>query len=145
MSRKHRLIPQVVVTVNLTGNGLPLGRTIVKYSYANPPTPLSLHKSDPCSVKAPTPYYTIFALDYSSTAAGWHFRKHIVMCDNLKLITHYRAANRLSMTTLYEMPDIGQYSFYLMFENSITGACWSTDPQESNSTPPHEDNIPGVE
>lgn len=136
MSRHDHLIPQIIVIVSIDDSTIPPG---VSYTYTDPGNefyPGPIIATPLCQISAYPPYDVIYALDYASTTSGWYFRKHIMMTGNSRRLHHYRAANRLSMTTKYKAIDSGEYCFYLLFRNQLSGLCCYDDPQESNAPPP---------
>jgi hypothetical protein len=131
-------LTQIVVLVSVTEHG------VVGYSYTDPKTGVtSPPKSATCIINALAPFNTVYALDYHSTLRGWCFRRHIEPKNGSRPIPHQRAANRLSMTTMYETIDT-QYSFYLRFKNNITNLRCYDDPQEGNIPPPQSAGAPST-
>ncbi|MBP1203585.1 hypothetical protein JOD97_001599 [Duganella sp. 1411] len=125
-------LAQIVVMVSVTKTGS------VGYSYTDPLNGTYYspkQHSNSCVINALAPFQVVYALDYQSTLMGWRFRRHVDPRAGSRLIPHQRAANRLSMTTMYKTIDT-QYSFYLLFQNKLRGLRCYDDPQEGNIPPP---------
>lgn len=133
-----RHLSQLIVLVSITGTGSSLK---IRYSYTDPYTQQYSADSPTCNVKAFSPFHIVYALDYMSTLGGWRFRRRVEPRTSSPSIRYQRAANRLSMTTMYRTIDTN-YSFYLLFKNMFTGHICYDDPQEGNVPPPQSSASP---
>jgi hypothetical protein len=132
MSHRPSIISQIIVQVSIIGVGR---RARASFSYTDPETGQSHVHEPTCTIGALRPFQTVYALDYPSTRNGWFFRKHVEASGNSRDVPHNRTGNRLIMITEFDSID-GEQSFYLMFQNLITGKRFHVDPQEGNITPP---------
>lgn len=127
MSDAKSQVP-VLVSLDYDDNG----ELRAYYSWVDPSNHF-ISQMEACIIDAPTPFDTLFALDYPTGLKGWTLVS-VTPADANPAPAFLIAKNQLSLTVTIE-GDIS-YKFRLNFYNTITKKPFSDDPQEGNSNSP---------
>ncbi len=132
-------VKQIPVSIKIDGTG---NNAQIFYTYINPADTKLVVNSPTCTVAAAEPYYTLFAIDYTSSAAGWQFHPSapLIPKPDSQAPTFTTPEDRLSLRTLDQSATV-TYKFDFIFINTVNGSQTISDPQEGNAVVPGEITI----
>lgn len=133
----HQTIPQRTITISIVGSD---ADALVYYSYVSPVSGLVYIDAPVCDILVDRPIYTLYVLDYSSSANGWTIRD-ISPAEGSPSLKWEHGAKHLSIMTInpYKMEEPNRpIDYFIHYTNTLTGAVMKRDPQEEN-VPPRQD------
>jgi len=125
-------VPQRTVEIHLEGLGTD---AVADYTYTSPYTHEYHEHAPNCDLVNKLPTNVLFFLDYDSTLNGWTIVNITPNPSTAPLLQNWLGPQGQSLVTYDPCTTETIYSFYINYENTITGAVVSIDPQEG-SVPP---------
>lgn len=127
-------IPQRTVTISLSGRMVEDAQ--LTYSFWSPTDGYTRTASPACDLYQKTATNTLFILDYASTRNGWIILGTEPNPSGSPALETIPGPANTSIMTMFPNREPGEkYSFYIVYQNTITDVTVRFDPQEENRPP----------